>query len=145
MPAVSFHFNVDDRASYAARLLRKAHRSGARLMVVGAPALLDRLDQLLWTSFALDFVPHARLRAGAPAPKVTSASPILLCDDLDSATRLPVLVNLADDLPPGTGHHDRIIEIVPASDPELQQARSRWKWYRDQGCTLEAHDAAAGA
>jgi DNA polymerase III subunit chi len=144
VPAVSFHFNVDDRVGYAARLLRKAHRAGARLTVVGQPAVLDRLDPLLWTAFALDFVPHVRLRSAAPVPAVAAATPILLCDDPDGGPSRPMLVNLTDDLPRHPGQYERIIEIVPRDPSALQLARDRWKWYRDQDCDLDAHDAAAG-
>ncbi len=145
MPAVTFHFGVDDGAGYTVRLLRKAYRSGARVAVIGPAELLDRVDQLLWTAMALDFVPHARLKAGAPRTRVAQASPIVLCDRLDDALSWPVLVNLADAWPEDPQRFERVLEIVSTPQPQVQQARARWKRYRELGFTLDAHDAAATA
>jgi DNA polymerase-3 subunit chi len=144
VPAVAFHFKVEDRVAYTVRLLRKAYRSGARVTVVGAGPLLDRIDQQLWTAVALDFIPHARLRPGAPRTRVADASPILLCDGLDEAAPRPVLVNLTDELPHDPTRFDRIVEVVPTTEPEVQAARDRWRRYRELGFPPEGHDAAAG-
>ena len=58
MTDVAFHTGIANPLDYACRLLRKAYRSGARVAVHGEPAVLDRLDQALWTFEALEFVPH---------------------------------------------------------------------------------------
>ena len=49
MTDIAFHTGIANPLDYACRLLRKAYRSGARVAVHGEPALLDRLDQALWT------------------------------------------------------------------------------------------------
>lgn len=145
MPAVTFHFGVDDCTGYTVRLLRKAYRSGARVAVIGAAESLDRVDHLLWTAMALDFVPHARLRAGAPRTRVVLASPIVLCDRLDDALSWSVLVNLADAWPEDPQRFERVLEIVSTNEALVQRARERWKRYRELGFALDAHDAAATA
>jgi DNA polymerase-3 subunit chi len=145
VPAVTFHFGVDDCTGYTVRLLRKAYRSGARVAVIGPAESLDRVDQLLWTAAALDFVPHARLKAGAPRTRVAQASPIVLCDRLDDAVSWPVLVNLGDAWPDDPHRFERVLEIVSPNEARLQHARSHWKRYRELGFTLDAHDAAATA
>lgn len=145
MPAVTFHFGVDDGTGYTVRLLRKAYRSGARVAVIGAAESLDRVDQLLWTAMALDFVPHARLKAGAQRTRVAQASPIVLCDRLDDALSWPVLVNLGDAWPDDPQRFERILEIVSTNESQVQRARERWRRYRELGFALDAHDAASTA
>ena len=67
MTDVAFHTGIANPLDYACRLLRKAYRSGARVAVHADPALLDRLDQALWTFEPLEFVPHIMLpRDGVP-------------------------------------------------------------------------------
>jgi DNA polymerase-3 subunit chi len=145
VPAATFHFGVDDCTGYTVRLLRKAYRSGARVAVIGSAESLDRVDQLLWTSMALDFVPHARVKAGAPRSGVVQASPIVLCDRLDDASSWPVLVNLGDAWPDDPQRFERVLEIVSTNEAQVQRARERWKRYRELGFALDAHDAAATA
>ena len=60
MAAVAFHFGMADRLAYSCRLLRKASRAGARVVVTGEAATLDQLDRLLWVFDPLEFVPHWR-------------------------------------------------------------------------------------
>ncbi len=85
MTDVAFHTGIANPLDYACRLLRKAYWSGARVAVHGEAALLDRLDQALWTFEPLEFVPHIVLpRDGADARRLAS-SPIVLVKDAASA------------------------------------------------------------
>ena len=68
MTEVTFHFNVPDRSGYACRLLRKATRSGAQVVVTAAAGELAGLDRLLWTFDPIEFLPHVLQRRGAPVP-----------------------------------------------------------------------------
>ncbi len=80
MTEIAFHFNAPDKLAYACRLLRKAYRSQARVVVTGDAAQLARLDQLLWTFDVGEFIPHARLRAGEqPAPRL-APTPLWLAE-----------------------------------------------------------------
>ena len=68
MTEVTFHFNVPDRPGYACRLLRKATRSGALVVVTAGAAELAGLDRLLWTFDPIEFLPHVlHRRATWPA------------------------------------------------------------------------------
>ena len=99
MAEVAFHTGVGQPLDYACRLLRKAWRQGLRLVVTGAPPALTRLDSLLWTFDAGEFIPHARLRRGeAPAPEM-APTPIWLADPGAAAPAAAVLVNLGPDGP----------------------------------------------
>lgn len=140
MTEVAFHFNVPDKLAYGCRLLRKAWGSGARVVVTAEPDTLDRLDLMLWTFSALEFVPHCR----QTAPVATlAASPVLLTSTLADCPHHEVLVNLGQDVPPGFERFERFIELVTVADADRAAARSRWKHYTDRGYAMKRHDLAS--
>jgi DNA polymerase-3 subunit chi len=140
MTEVAFHFNVPDKLAYSCRLLRKAWGSGARVVVTAEPETLSRLDQMLWTFSALEFVPHCRL--AAPAATV-AASPVLLAGSLEACPHHEVLVNLGQTVPAGFERFERFIELVALTDDDRAAARSRWKHYADRGYAMKRHDLAS--
>ncbi|MEY2688767.1 MAG: hypothetical protein RL375_2965 [Pseudomonadota bacterium] len=143
MTAVAFHFNVSERREYCCRLLRKAERSGARLVVHGDAALLADLDRLLWIFDPLEFVPHWRgPRLGALPPRL-AATPVLLLEHLDAsvASDYPVLVNLASGVPADVAAFSRVVEVVGQGNDERDAARQRWRWYAAQQMPIERHEA----
>lgn len=140
MTEVAFHFNVPDKLGYACRLVRKASASGAKVVVTGEAGLLEALDAQLWTFSATDFIPHCHA-AAAPA-QVLAASPVVLADSPRGTPHHEVLVNLGAGVPEGFERFDRLIEVVAGEDPDRQQARARWKHYKDRGYALKTHDLA---
>jgi DNA polymerase-3 subunit chi len=144
MTAVAFHFNVAERRDYCCRLLRKAERSGARLVVHGDAATLADLDRLLWIFDPLEFVPHWRgARLGA-LPARLKSTPVLLLEQLDAAalaSDYPVLVNLASTVPPDVAAFSRVIEVVGQGSDDREAARLRWRWYSAQQMPIERHEA----
>lgn len=137
MTEIAFHFNVPDKLDYSCRLLRKACQSGARVMVTGEPAMLDALDQMLWTFSPTEFLPHCRTGASAAALK---ASSVWLGESVESAQDRDVLVNLGTDIPTGFEQYPRFIEVVARSDDDRGSARTRWKHYAGRGYELKRHD-----
>jgi DNA polymerase III subunit chi len=137
MTEVAFHLNVADIGDYTCRLLRKAYLKGARVQVLADAALIERLDRDLWLLGQGEFVPHA---TGASPVRVRQRSPIVLGDA--PAEAVNVLVNLAPQLPEGAGAFARVIDIVGSGEVERQQARQRWKLYRDAGLDPVAIDLA---
>ena len=139
MVEIAFHFNAPDKQAYACRLLRKALAQGARVTVTAPAADLARLDALLWTFSATDFVAHVRLPA---SDHEIRCSPLILADSLQAGV-LPhreVLVNLGDEVPEGFEDFQRLIEVVASDDDDRQRARSRWKHYATQGYNIERRD-----
>ncbi len=144
MAEVAFHFNVPERLAYACRLLRKAHRLGNRVVVVGAPDVLGRLDRLLWISDAMDFVPHIRVDGEADVAEHLRDTPLWLVDDVSRAPpQFRVLVQLADELPAGIDRFERIVEVVSTDPDELAAGRRRWRQHQDAGRNITRFDAAA--
>lgn len=137
---VEFHSGVPDKLEHACRLLRKAQAAGAKVVVAGEPALLDRLDVALWTFDALSFVPHVRVRAAGSVPASAARTPIWLADVPAAGAPSDVLVNLGMQMVPGWQGFARVIEVVGADDGDSQPARQRWRTYGGQpGVELVHH------
>jgi DNA polymerase-3 subunit chi len=136
---IAFHFNAPDKLAYACRLLRKAVASGARVVVTASAETLQRLDQVLWTFSATEFVPHCHDTSDAV---VLAHSPVVLTPTPALAPHQQVLVNLGESVPAGFERYARLIEVVSHNDDDRAQARQRWKRYADRGYTLQRHDLA---
>lgn len=141
MTEVSFHFNVPDRTAYACRLLRKATRSGARIVVTAPASALTALDRALWVFDPLDFIPHLMARSGQAVPDRLLATPVWLLEDASTAAHHDVLVNLGLDAPSGFETFARLIEIVSTGEDERSAARLRWKHYAARGYSIQQHKA----
>ena len=137
---VAFHTGVADPLVFACRLLRKACRQGARVLVTAPSQTLAALDVALWTFEAQEFLPHLRL----PAPAaVAQRTPIWLCDG-DVPPDAPRLrVNLGADPPQDAAEVDRVIEIVGLADEDRRAGRAHWRHYEQTwGVTPEHHSTA---
>lgn len=140
MTEVAFHFNAADKLGYACRLVRKAAGTGAKVVVTGAPGLLDQLDGALWTFSPLDFLPHCR--DATPGDRVQARTPIVLSEAPRSAPHQQVLVNLGEAVPDGFERFEKLIEVVTQDDEDRNRARKRWKHYADRGYAIVRHDLA---
>jgi DNA polymerase-3 subunit chi len=141
---VEFHTGVADKVGFACRLLRKAYRRGARVLVTAPRDVLALLDRELWTFEERDFVPHVRLAPGASAAMVRR-TPIWLVEELDGAAPAgapDVLVNLGAPAPRDLTPFARLIEVVAAEPDEEDAGRERWRDYRARGLPVVHHGAA---
>jgi DNA polymerase III subunit chi len=113
---VEFHSGVAEPVAHTCRLLRKAQAAGTRVVVHGPGAVLNQLDQALWTFDALSFVPHLRLPAGAKPSAAQARTPTWLVEDVAAVPDRDVLVNLSPSMVDGWETFARVIEVVPADD-----------------------------
>ena len=143
MTEISFHFNVPDRAAYSCRLLRKALRAGAKVVVTGPESVLGEVDRALWTFEPLEFLPHLLLRPGQAVPERLRATPVWLTPQPAAAGHHEVLVNLGDDAPAGFESYARLIEIVSTDPADRASARARWKHYAARGYPIQRHEVQA--
>ncbi len=145
MTEISFHFNVPDRAAYACRLLRKAVRLGARVVVHAPNPVLTAFDRRLWVFEPLEFVPHVRVKPGQALVSRLQDTPVWLTEFVAEAPHRDVLLNLGAEMVQGFETFKRVIELVSSDSEDRQAGRVRWKHYSDRGYTITRHDVAQEA
>lgn len=133
MTEVAFHTGIADPTGYACRLLRKAYRAGSRVAVHGPAALLDRLDQALWTFEPLEFVPHASLPRDSRADDLVARSLVVLVHPGAVDSGCPVAVSIGGSWSGAAADYARIIEIVGEDPAEREAGRRRWREYEQAG------------
>lgn len=138
---IEFHAGIPEPVPYAMRLIRKAWRKGARLLVTAPPAQLAELDRLLWTFEEREFLPHVRMPGAAAA--TAARSPVWLAASAELQDVPPVLVNLGADAPAEPGRFERLIELVGAAPESAEAGRERWRAYKAAGFAVRRHEAQA--
>jgi len=141
MNTVEFHHGMPDKLAYACRLLRKAYRSGAKVLVTGDPTLLKALDKQLWVFDEQEFLPHLLVQAGKDIPARLQDTPVWLsADGAQAPADCRVLVNLGPDLPQGVERFERLFEVVSTDPQDRQLGRQRWKGYEALGLRIQPHE-----
>lgn len=139
--AVEFHTGIADPVHFACRLLRKAHRAGAHVLVTAPEPVLAALDEALWTFESQEFVPHVRVPG--PAAALAPRTPVWLATALPTAGGRPrVLVNLGAEPPADAADFDRVIEVVGTEPDAVRGGRTRWQHYAAWGVKPVHHGAA---
>jgi DNA polymerase-3 subunit chi len=140
---VEFHTGVADRVAFACRLLRKAYRSGARVLVTASTDVLIDLDRALWACEERDFLPHVRVPGSAAAVRrrtpiwLAAASPVAADTEAGPAPRL--LVNLGAEAPGELQALDRLIEVLSTDADDIDRGRARWRAYKAAGLAIVHH------
>ena len=150
MARIDFHSNVSDKLEYACRLTRKiwsatpAGEPVRNIVMVGEKADLKKLNELLWTFSATDFLPHCFIEDEGAID-----TPIVLTDNFLSPalTQLPhadVLIHLGMRMPQNVpvllARFPRVVEVVTMNEAERLAGRERYKAYRDLGHELHNFD-----
>jgi DNA polymerase III subunit chi len=138
MTSIDFYTHVGDALGVAAKLVAKAwaQHGSVRVLTPDAQAT-DALDRLLWLQPATGFLPHCRL-----ASPLANETPIIVDHRLEHEGPAAVLINLAPEAPPFFSRFQRLAEIVPADQAEA--GRERYRFYRERGYELRAHNLANG-
>lgn len=87
----------------------------------------ELLDEVLWSFDPDRFVPH-NLAGEGPS----RGAPVEISTQPPRSSRA-VLVNLSDNVPPFASRYQQIIEFVPSDAALKQQARDKFKVYRQAG------------
>lgn len=93
-----------------------------------------QLDELLWTYRDDSFLAH-QITAQANA----ALAPIEIGVSDAPIRKTGVMVNLTKEIPDFYQEFNRVIEIVFDEPLVQQQARERFRQYREQGCELNTH------
>ncbi len=133
--------DVDEmaRLNLACRLAEKAYLGGQRVVVrCGSVDEARALDERLWVFSEKSFVPHELVeRADDDTPVCIAAG--------DSFPDAALLLNLAASQAPGWQRFERILEVVDGDPERRQQARERFRSYREAGVAPQTHNLESGA
>lgn len=138
MTSIDFYTHVDDALAVAARLVAKAWVQHGSVRVLTPDAqTTDALDRLLWLQPATGFLPHCRL-----ASPLARETPIIVDHAPEHEGPAVVLINLAPSPPSFFGRFERLAEIVPSGESHVTAGRERYRFYRERGYELRAHNLA---
>lgn len=136
MTKITFLHSAPDRVSSALDWVRRAFEQRQPVVIyVPHAETAESVDRLLWTRPALTFLPHCRT-----SDPLAAETLVLIAQNLDAVPHSNYghcLLNLSDDLTPDFSKFKEVVEIVSASGPDRQPARDRFKFYREQGHSLE--------
>lgn len=136
MTRVDFYTHAESKLKMACRLCAKALAQGTRLLVYAPDGqTAHELDRLLWTTPATGFVPHCR-----PDDPLAAVTPIIISEHADTLPHDDVLLNLHAEVPVFFSRFRRLVEIVSTEETDRQQARARFRFYRDRGYELHDHN-----
>jgi len=123
---------------FTCRLTEKAYRQGHQVYIhTESDRQLKQLDELLWTFRDGSFLPH---RIHAAGSDIAADQPILLGHTAEPEGPGDVLLNLAGAVPSFFSRFNRVAELVGGEDTQVAAARSRYRFYKDRGYTLNTHN-----
>jgi len=135
MTRIDFYTHVENRHPTLCALAGKALARGLRMMILTADGeATERVGRLLWTQPAIGFLPHCRAQH-----KLAAVTPIILDHVAEPVVHEQILVNLRDEAPPHFSRFERLIEIVGLDQAEREQARARFRLYRERGYEIRTH------
>jgi len=122
------------RMRYACQLVDAQYSKGERTLIRANGAdEAHRLDEMLWTFRDQAFIPHEVASTTAPHPQIMA----LIAGDSFPISFSTTLINIGNSAPDTLDSIAHLIEVVDADPQHKQQARERYKQYRDRGFTLE--------
>lgn len=136
---VSFYSDAADPLHFACRLVRKAMGSGKPVGVCAPADDLARLDALLWSFDAAEFLPHRRWNGGDAA----AAGEVLLVTDASQLPHRGLLLHLGTEMPQAALEFERVLEVVASDADAVRLGRMRYRAYQQAGARLD-HFSAAG-
>ena len=143
MEAIEFHTGLEDPVGFAVRLLRKAYRQGARVLVTASTPTLDQLSRQLWLAYEREFIAHVRL--GRCQAEQLARTPLWLATSVSGVEHEPrVVINIGAAAPADLDRLQRLIELVSAQTEEAAEGRLRWRHYKQAGCAI-SHLSASGS
>ena len=136
MDQVEFHTGIEDPAEFVGRLLGKAYRQGARVLVTADDALQERISRYLWAGNERDFIAHVRLARCTAAQ--AARTPLWLAAAVQARPNEPVVVvNAGAEAPPDLQRLERLIEVVATEPEQAAAGRQRWRQYKAAGLLIK--------
>ncbi|MEO8039490.1 MAG: DNA polymerase III subunit chi [Betaproteobacteria bacterium] len=140
MTQIDFYTHVSNKLQTACLVCSKALGRGMRVMILTPDAdTTDKVDRMLWTHPATGFIPHVRARH-----RLAATTPVIVDHELAGVERDELLLNLRLDTPDVFSRFQRLVEIVSIEEQDIAAGRQRFRWYRDRGYEVRAHDISQG-
>jgi DNA polymerase-3 subunit chi len=131
--------DADTRLRTACRVAEKAFAQRQHVLLrAGSVAEAARLDEMLWTFSQNSFVPHRLLTDPLPAAPVERV--LIAAGDVPEDLPCEVMINLDAAVPEAFSRYLRVAEIVDGEPTRRNQARERYRFYRDRGYELKTHN-----
>ena len=128
------HLNA--RHLFVCRLAEKIYRLGHKVFIrTSTPSEATELDALMWTFRVGSFLPHSLTGMDAETPM----SPLLIGHQEGPECSADLLINLAPSVPSAFRQYQRVAEIVDQDAAVKEAGRQRYRFYRDQGFTVDTH------
>jgi DNA polymerase-3 subunit chi len=141
MPRVDFYVLPENSSAerFACTIATKAWQQGHTVYFETASREAAAvMDDLLWTFNDISFLPHAVAEDGAPAERVVIGWHNRPPENFE------VLINLTPEIPTTAERFARIVEIVAGDQQQRNEARNRYKAYRERGYELHNHKLEPG-
>lgn len=136
MTQIDFYTNAADKFRIACVIAAKAYERGLRTLIYTPDSATSaKLNEMLWTTPALGFIPHC-----LAGDELAAVTPIVIDQRGEDVTHDDVLLNLCAERPPFFSRFQRLVEIVGLDDADKAAARERWRFYRERGYALDTHD-----
>ena len=137
MTRVDFYLTHDIDPSLAVcRLTNKAYRLSHQLYILTENSEQSvTLDRLLWTFNPGSFIPHSLYNAN-----LDQDVPVLIGEQEPPESWHDVLISLASAIPSFFSRFGRVADVVGAAEEAKQQARERFRFYRERGYSLQTHN-----
>jgi len=98
---------------------------------------LNRFDELLWTFSATSFIPHSPICDGDGDG---DGKVVILSSERKTLRNHEVLINLTTDVPEHAGKFIRVIESTGYNEAMREDARKKYKYYKDRGYPIFTHE-----
>ncbi len=140
MTQIDFYTHVSDKLHTVCQLVAKAYERKLKVLVFTPDTNISgKLDNMLWTTSAIGFLPHA-----IAGTEIATETPIIIDHRGEDLTHDQVLVNLRSEWPPFFSRFQRLIEVVSLNEGDRLAARERYSFYRDRGYAIKSHNLSKG-
>ena len=133
MTNVQFIFNVKDKSALLHRLLlQNLQKKKTSLVFCGDQSEIIALSENLWTKSEISFLPHTVNKLYENEMIILSNDRIDLMDD--------TLINFSSSMINGFNRYLKLIELVTEDEKTKENARDRFKFYKDCGYKINSVD-----
>jgi DNA polymerase-3 subunit chi len=140
MTQVDFYTHAEDRFRTIAQLCVKALARQLKVYCLTPDAARsEQLSRVLWSTPSTGFLPHCRA-----ADTLAARTPIVIDHGVEALPHHQILINLCAEAPQIFSRFDRLIEVVTTDEEDREQARARFRFYRDRGYEIRTHALTQG-